>query len=92
MPMQNKKQNSYIQGRLGYNSQNDRYGLLSGDLWENNGFHCGECFEVLIDNTWVDTRIEMSFDRKWSTHHIMENWNMLLQEFTERVVSNNASL
>ena len=37
----------YITGRLGYNSQNDRYGLLVSDLWEHNGFHCGERLEVL---------------------------------------------
>ena len=31
-----------IEGRLGYNSNIDRYGLLVSDLWENEGFHCGE--------------------------------------------------
>ena len=30
------------EGRLGYNSSNDRYGLLSSDLWIDTGFHCGE--------------------------------------------------
>ena len=30
------------QGRLGYNSSNDRYGLLASDLWIDTGFHCGE--------------------------------------------------
>lgn len=29
-------------GRLGYNSVNDRYGLLVSDLWVYSGFHCGE--------------------------------------------------
>lgn len=38
MIMQNK-----VQGRLGYNAENKRYGLLVSDLWENSGFHCGEC-------------------------------------------------
>lgn len=28
-------------GRLGYNSVNDRYGLLVSDLWVHSGFHCG---------------------------------------------------
>ena len=55
----------YKQGRLGYNSTNDRYGLLISDLWEIQGFHCGDCFEVLIEGEWVPTRIEMSLDRKW---------------------------
>ena len=38
-----------IEGRLGYNSYNDRYGLLVSDLWENDGFQCGECLEVMVD-------------------------------------------
>jgi hypothetical protein len=63
--VQNNEQLIYVQGRLGYNCQNDRYGLLCGDLWENDGFHCGECFEVLVDDTWVNTRIEMSFENQW---------------------------
>lgn len=28
-----------IEGRLGYNSATDRYGLLVSDLWENTGFN-----------------------------------------------------
>ena len=35
------------EGRLGYNSYNKRYGLLSSDLWIDTGFHCGECLEVV---------------------------------------------
>ena len=38
------------QGRLGYNSSNDRYGLLASDLWIDTGFHCGEGLEVLVDD------------------------------------------
>ena len=41
------------QGRLGYNSSNGRYGLLSSDLWIDTGFHCGEGLEVLVDDEWV---------------------------------------
>lgn len=55
----------YIEGRLGYNEENERYGLLVSDLWENTGFHCGEVLEVLIDGEWVATRMEMGIDRKW---------------------------
>lgn len=50
-----------IIGRLGYNYKNDRYGLLVSDLWENDGFHCGETLEVLVDDKWVATRIEMAW-------------------------------
>ena len=40
----------YIMGRLGYNSENDRYGLLVSDLWEHDGFHCGEGFMRIVTN------------------------------------------
>ena len=40
------------QGRLGYNSSNDRYGLLASDLWIDTGFHCGEGLEVLVHDKW----------------------------------------
>lgn len=52
------------EGRLGYNSDNDRYGLLVADLWEREGFHCGECLEVLVDGRWVQTRVEMKWTDK----------------------------
>lgn len=58
----------YITGRLGYNSQNDRYGLLVSDLWEHTGFHCGTGLEVLVDDEWVKTRMEMTWEsdvNKW---------------------------
>ena len=61
MAMANKEKK--IEGRLGYNSENGRYGLLVSDLWEHIGFHCGECLEVKVDDKWVKTRIEMDSDR-----------------------------
>lgn len=60
-----KNNNKYITGRLGYNSENGRYGLLVSDLWEHEGFHCGEGLEVLVDDEWVQTRMEMTSDRQW---------------------------
>jgi hypothetical protein len=54
-----------IIGRLGYNSENKRYGLLVSDLWEHSGFHCGEGLEVMVDGNWVRTRMEMGIDRMW---------------------------
>lgn len=57
-----------ITGRLGYNSQNERYGLLVSDLWEHDGFCCGERLEVLVDGEWVKTRMEMAWEsdgNKW---------------------------
>ena len=53
------------EGRLGYNCENGRYGLLSMDLWVDTGFHCGECMEVLVDDKWVKTRMEMNPAMEW---------------------------
>lgn len=55
----------YVEGRLGYNSQNGRYGLLVSDLWEKEGFHCGDSLEIKIDDRWIHTRMEMNAERKW---------------------------
>ena len=60
-----KKEEKKIEGRLGYNSENGRYGLLVSDLWEHTGFHCGECLEVKVDDKWVKTRMEMDIDHNW---------------------------
>ena len=48
-------------GVLGYNRQNGRYGLLVMDLWEIEGFHCGDVLEVWDGDTqqWTPTRMEM---------------------------------
>ena len=59
------KEKSYITGRLGYNSDNKRYGLLVSDLWEHTGFHCGEGLEVKVDDEWVQTRMEMAINGEW---------------------------
>ena len=50
-----------IEGRLGYNNSNDRYGVLVSDLWEDDGLHCGEGIDVLVDDKWVHSRMEMSW-------------------------------
>lgn len=66
--MENKKY-----GWLGYNNNNDRYGILNKmDLWEDDGLHCGECLDIVIDGKIVHTRIEMKgktwylFSRYWT--------------------------
>lgn len=53
------------EGRLGYNIDNRRYGLLISDLWEHTGIHCGEPLEVLVDDTWQKTRMEMDSSGQW---------------------------
>jgi hypothetical protein len=47
-------------GILGYNVVNDRFGILIGDLWEDEGLHCGETFEVWHNEEWIADRIEKS--------------------------------
>ncbi len=42
------------EGRLRFSESIRRYVL---DGWE---LHCGDAFEVLVDDTWMPTRIEMS--------------------------------
>lgn len=51
-----------ITGRLGYNRDNDRYGLLVSDLWKIEGFYCGQSLEVCVDDEWVPTRMEMDWN------------------------------
>lgn len=43
--------------KLGYNFENDRYGILENDLWINKGLHCGEGIEVYVNDKWVEDRI-----------------------------------
>lgn len=62
---ENERGCDYTMGRLGYNSANGRYGLLVSDLWEDTGFHCGECLEVMVGDKWVATRMKMSAEQKW---------------------------
>ena len=71
------------EGRLGYNCENGRYGLLSMDLWMDTGFHCGECMEVLVDDEWVCTRMEMNPAMEWYLveQRIAEIWNMSGREY-----------
>lgn len=61
-----------LTGIMSYNNKNNRYGLLVMDLWEIDGFHCGDPIEVWDYETeqWIPTRIEMhqqasSFYDRW---------------------------
>ena len=60
-----------MEGRLGYNSSNKRYGLLVSDLWENDGFHCGEGMEVLVGDEWISTRIELVWNRDGNAWYLV---------------------
>lgn len=52
------------EGILGYNKTTKRIGLLVTDLWEIDGFHCGEDLEVYVDGSWVSTRMEYDWGKK----------------------------
>lgn len=49
-----------IEGRLGYNSYNDRYGLLVSDLWEMMGF--------IAENVWKLLWMKNGFQHEWRWH------------------------
>lgn len=49
-------------GRLKYNTEQDRYGVIVDGEWWIEGLHCGMCFDALIGSTWTPTRIEYAAD------------------------------
>ena len=53
----------WITGRLGYNWEEERYGLLVHDLWEREGFSCGQGLQVMVNDQWVSTRFEMGMGK-----------------------------
>lgn len=54
------------EGKLSYNYENDRYGIINSlDLWDNEGLHCGESFHVLLNDEWIADRIEMDRSGTW---------------------------
>lgn len=50
------------EGRLCYNAENQRYGLIIHGEWLIDGFHCGDTLEISIDGKWQPTRIEFGED------------------------------
>ena len=56
---------NYKQGKLSYNSESDRFGLLIADLWGKE-FHCGNTLDYYDNDreVWVPTRIEISWPEK----------------------------
>lgn len=48
------------QGTLIYDPDSSRMDVRFGVEEYYGGLHCGECFDVLIGNRWIPTRIEMS--------------------------------
>lgn len=56
--------------RLGYNCENDRYGILDHDLWIDRGLHCGESIEVFVNDRWIKDRME--YDHKIKKWYLVE--------------------
>ena len=50
------------EGNLFYDKESVRYDIRFGMESYYGGLHCGECFEVKINDVWVPVRIEMDED------------------------------
>lgn len=50
------------EGNLFYDADMGRYDIRFGLEEYYGGLHCGECFEVKVNQGWVPVRIEMSED------------------------------
>ena len=50
------------EGNLFYDKESGRYDIRFGMESYYGCLHCGECFEVKINDVWVPVRIEMDED------------------------------
>lgn len=51
------------EGTLFYDAESGRYDIRFGIESYYGGLHCGECFDVKVEDTWIPVRIEM--DDEW---------------------------
>ena len=49
-------------GNLFYDAEIERYDIRFDTNAFYEGLHCGECFDVRIENSWIPVRIEMDDD------------------------------
>lgn len=53
-----------MEGKLYYDKASGRYSFSykdsDGETQDYGGIHCGEGFEVLLNDVWVPTRMEMA--------------------------------
>lgn len=47
------------EGALFYDKESGRYDIRFGLDSFYGGLHCGDCFDLKVDNAWVPARIEM---------------------------------
>lgn len=71
-----------ITGTLSYNSQYDRYGLLVSDLWEIEGFHCGQSLELLKNGQGIPTRVEMHYQAPTFPKKRNNGWYLFGTEYS----------
>lgn len=71
-------------GIMGYNSSNDQYGLLVSDLWEIDGFHCGDTLEVWDYDAeqWIPTRMEMHYQAPSFPPKRNDGWYLVGTEYS----------
>lgn len=50
-------------GTLFYDPETGRYDIRFGLESYYGGLHCGECFDVKVEDEWIPVRIEM--DEEW---------------------------
>lgn len=71
-------------GKLGYNRNSDRYGLLVMDLWKIDGFHCGDTLEVWDSENecWIPTRMEMHCQERTFPPKRNDDWYLVGTEYS----------
>lgn len=50
------------EGALWYDKESGRYDIRFGVKEYYGGLHCGECFDVKVEEKWIPVRIEMAED------------------------------
>lgn len=55
--------NERQEGNLFYDRESGRYDIRFGIESYYGGLHCGECFDVKIEDRWVQVRIEI--EEEW---------------------------
>lgn len=53
---------SKTEGTLFFDPVSRRYDIRFGIESFYGGLHCGECFEVKVEDTWIPARMEMDED------------------------------
>lgn len=54
--------NERQEGNLFYDRESGRYDIRFGMESYYGGLHCGECFDVKVEDRWVPVRIEIEED------------------------------